>query len=248
MPSRRILFIADDFGMSSTINAAILHAHLNGALHGACLMVGQPGTDEAIELAHRHPSLRIGWHLHLNDSRPLTVTKWPWGDSPAKAGLAITFFPAARRLARAEIAAQWQALREAGIEIRWVNAHHHIHLVPVVRKLLVDTVTADPDFTGWLRWGQPRFFADSVVKRAYGLLDSLLQAPSRKSLPLRSSSTLWGLDRTFAMNDREIESVLPELGAGLHEFMFHPRSTDPADPDADMRCLMALRDRFRADA
>ncbi len=245
---REILFIADDFGMSSKINAAILRAHLDGALHGTCLMMGQPDTDEAIELAHRHPTLQIGWHLHLNDSQPLTVTEWPWGNSPAKAGLAMTFFPAARSLARAELAAQWQALKKTGIEIRYVNAHHHIHLVPVIRKLLVNIIAADPDFAGWLRWGQPCFFADSVAKRAYGLIDSLLQAPSRKRMPIRSSSTLWGLDRTFAMNAQEIESVLPELGAGLHEFMFHPRSSDPTNPDADMRCLLALRDRFTAHA
>ena len=94
--STRIIFIADDFGMSPEINAAIVRAHVGGALHGACLMMGQAGTDDAIELGRRHPTLQIGWHLHLNDSRPLTVDRWPWGTSPARAGLRMAISPSAK--------------------------------------------------------------------------------------------------------------------------------------------------------
>lgn len=237
--STRIFFIADDFGMSPEINAAIVRAHLEGALHGACLMMGQPGTAGAIELARRHPTLQIGWHLHLNDSLPMTVESWPWGHSPARAGLSMVLSPDARALARQEIDAQWSALRETGLECRFVNTHHHLHWHPFVRRRLVETVASDAGFDGWMRWGAPRFFGHGGT--GYALIERFLQAPARKRLGVCHSDTLWGLDRTFAMCNDEIASVLSGLGPGLHEFMFHPR---PGDSDADTRCLIALRERF----
>jgi hypothetical protein len=41
------------------------------------------------------------------------------------------------------------------------------------------------------------------------------------------------------MNAQEIAAVIPDLGAGLHEFIFHPRSLEA---DRDTRCLMELRE------
>jgi len=236
--SRDILFIADDFGMSAAINAAILRAHVDGALHGACLMMGQAGTDEAIELAREHESLQIGWHLHLNDSQPLTVGEWPWGASPARAGLAIAGLPRARTLTRTEMLRQWQAFADTGLECRFANAHHHLHWHPFVRRQLVETLSADRRFAGWLRWGRPCRFDGDTPPAGYGLIDRLLQAPQRSRMQIRQSTTLWGLDRAFAMDAREVAAILPTLGAGLHEFMFHPR---PGDDDADTRCLVELR-------
>lgn len=239
--NRQVLFIADDFGVSSAVNAAIVRAHLHGALHGACLMLGQPGTADAIELARRHPSLQIGWHLHLNDSEPLTVPAWPWGRSPARAGLSIAVSARARALASAEIRRQWQELTDTGLECRFVNAHHHLHWHPFVRRQVVATITATGGFDGWLRWGRPRFFERVPAAAGYTMIDALLQAPCRARLPVRQSSTLWGLGRTFAMSADEIAAVLPSLGAGLHEFMFHPR---PGEEDADTQCLMELGARW----
>jgi len=232
--------------MSGVINAAILKAHVEGALDAACLMVGQPGTAEAIEMARAHPGLRIGWHVHLNDSQPMTMDAWPWRKSPARAGIAMTFSKSARRLAEAELVAQWQALKETGLPISFVNAHHHIHLVPFVREQLIGLLQNDDVFDGWIRWGEPRFFDNSIARYAYWVVDALLQAPARRRLSIRASDTLWGLDRPFAMNASEVAAVIPQLGAGLHEFMFHPRSPDAAPADVDTACLLALRATRRA--
>jgi predicted glycoside hydrolase/deacetylase ChbG (UPF0249 family) len=241
MDSARILFIADDFGMSADINAAIVRAHVEGALHGACLMMGQPGTNDAIELARRYPTLQVGWHLHLNDSMPLTIDDWPWGRSPARAGLALAISPSARSLAATEIAAQWRALIGTGLECRFVNTHHHLHWHPFVRRRMIATITEGGGFAGWMRWGRPRFFGPDPSRFGYALVEGLLQARQRRRLGCHHSDALWGIDRTFAMNADEIASVMPTLGPGLHEFMFHPRAGD-ADPDT--LCLIELRERF----
>ncbi len=233
---REVVFIADDFGRSIEGNEAIVHAHEHGRLHGAALMMGQPATEHAVSLARRYPALQVGLHLHLVDSRPCTVPAWPWGDSPARAGFALGFLPRMRALARREIRTQWQSFRSTGLTCRFVNAHHHLHVHPFVRQVLGEILPAD--FSGWVRWGRPRFFSTYTGRMGYEALYLLLQAPARRRWPCHVSTTLWGVDRTFAMSADEIRHVLPTLGPGLHEFMFHPRSRRG---DRDTDCLVALR-------
>ncbi len=234
---REIVYVADDLGLSDRVNEAIIHAHRCGVLDGASLMLGQPATEAAVALAKEHPSLQIGWHLHLVDSQPCTRPRWPWGDSPAGAGFAIGFSSRMRGLVRAELQHQWQAFLDTGLPCCFVNSHHHIHIHPFVRKTVLETLPTE--FTGWVRWGRPRFFGRTPLRVGYHTLDTFLQAPYRRRLPFATSTTLWGVDRTFNMQQAEISAVLPSLGDGLHEFMFHPRRMD-ADPDTS--CLVALKE------
>lgn len=234
---RKIVFIADDLGADEAVNDAVFRAHREGALHGAALMPGQPGTAAAVERARECPSLEIGWHLHLADSTPLSVARWPWGRSPAAAGFALGLSGAMRRLVRREIRLQWDAFRATGLTCRFVNAHHHLHVHPFVRRTLLETLPGD--FAGWIRWGRPCFFGRGTSRAFHGLAYRALQRPHASGWPWPASTTLWGIDRTFAMNAHEIARVLPALGPGLHEFLFHPRDTES---DADTRCLLALRD------
>jgi len=101
--------------------------------------------------------------------------------------------------------------------------------------------TLPPDFRGWVRWGRPSFFSPSRAEVFYQMLDALFQARYRARSPHRLSTTLWGIDRTFNMNAREILGVLPCLGGGLHEFMFHPRRVEG---DLDTRALLDLKGRI----
>ena len=238
---REIVFIADDLGMSEDVNRAIVHAHRHGALDGASLMLGQPATRHAVRLARETPTLAVGWHLHLNDSLPLTAAAWPWGRTVRAAGVALGLSARRRAFARREIRAQWEAFRATGLSCRFVNAHHHIHAHPFVIRQLVATV--GPELGGWLRWGRPRFFARRPAALAHRALGLALQSSWRRRLPYRTSATLWGLDRTFAMRASEVEHALATLGDGLHEFMFHPRRIEN-DPDTD--CLLQLAGQRRS--
>lgn len=231
--TRKIIFIADDFGLNNTVNEAIVYSHRNGVLNGTALMLGQPGSEQAIALAKENPQLEIGWHLHVVDSQPMSCAEWPWR-TPTAAGFSIGFSRKARELVRKEIEMQWKAFLKTGLHCSFVNAHHHLCIHPFVRKTLVETV--GNEFNGWLRWGKPQFFGPSQA--GYHILDKLLQAPHRTRFPFSLSNTLWGIDRTFAMNAKEVSEVIPTLDDGLHEFMFHPRSIES---DKDTQCLVELK-------
>jgi hypothetical protein len=229
------IFVADDFGMNDEINEAILRAHLSGDLNGASLMMAQPFTEDAVAKAHAHPTLQIGWHLHLNDSLPASVERWPWGASPARAGFSIGLSSTARKLMRREVARQWELFQATGLECRFINSHHHLHAHPFVYRALLDVV--GPRFQGWIRLGRPRAFRSPSLSLLWSALERVYLERRRRLSVWRSTDTLWGLDRIFRMQAVEVEAALPTLPDGLHEFLFHPRTRSCPDT----LCLIELK-------
>lgn len=222
MNRREVFFIADDFGWSRDVNAAILDCHRTGALHGASLMMGQSGTADAVALAQANPRLQIGWHLHLCNSQPLTRPEWPWGRSYSRAGWSIGLSPASWRLMRRELAEQWKQFLATGLPCAFINAHHHLHVHPLVFRELRRIVPAD--WPAWWRLGRPMRFGSGAKE----WWDHLVADCHRRS-PWPSSDTFWGVDRLYAMNAAEIRAAIAALPPGRHEFMFHPRTV--GDPD-----------------
>jgi predicted glycoside hydrolase/deacetylase ChbG (UPF0249 family) len=232
---KQVIFVADDFGMNAGINEAILHAHVSGGLHAAALMMAQPGTDEAVAMARSHPGLQIGWHLHLNDSRPAALERWPWGSSPVRAGISIGLLRSSREIMRREVSRQWELFRETGLPCQFVNSHHHLHAHPAIHRTLAEIL--GPDFKGWIRLGRVRFFRPSPPFFNPSLLVDAFLRRGRKLSMWRSTDTLWGLDRLFAMKAHEVRAAIPTLPEGFHEFLFHPRNLSCPDT----RCLLELK-------
>src|ERR1700676_1004591 len=60
---KRVIFSADDFGLTIAVNEAVERAHRDGILDQASLMVAGAAADDAIRRARTLPSLRVGLHL-----------------------------------------------------------------------------------------------------------------------------------------------------------------------------------------
>lgn len=229
--NRTIVFTADDLGWDENTNLTIERAHRNGVLTAASLMMGQPGTTHALEVIRRNPDLQIGWHFHACDSQPLICREWPWGTSEVRAGVTLAVSRAARELIRRELAEQWKQLLAAGVNVRFVNGHHHLHIHPFIAREMHRLIGGS--FNGWVRGFEARFFGANP-KGNLGF--RILSRWSARWLKLWSANqrtdTLWGLDRTFCMNANEVAQVLPTLPDGFHEFMFHPRKEGDADETA----------------
>jgi hypothetical protein len=229
--NRTLVFTADDLGWDENTNLAIERAHREGVLTAASLMPGQPGTAHALEIIRRNPGLHIGWHFHACDSRPLTCRTWPWRNSAARAGIALAVSPAARRLIREELAEQWNQLTATGVNVHFINGHHHLHIHPFIAREMQRLIAGS--FAGWVRGFEARFFGEKPQGSWFYQTLSCWSARWLKPWPAsRRTDSLWGLDRTFRMNAQEVAQVLPTLPAGFHEFMFHPRKTGDADETA----------------
>ena len=144
--ARRLIVNADDFGLSASVNEAVIRAHREGILTTASLMVNEPGFDEAVRLARENPKLGVGLHLTLlHGHAALLPEKIPglvnprgeFGNSPVGVGLRYFFNRGVRGSLRAEIHAQFEKFRSTGLPLDHVNGHLHLHLHPAVFKILM---------------------------------------------------------------------------------------------------------------
>ncbi len=62
---KHLIVNADDFGLTTGINAGIVQAHLHGIVSSATLMVHGAAAAEAAAWAREHPSLGVGLHIDL---------------------------------------------------------------------------------------------------------------------------------------------------------------------------------------
>ena len=137
---RSLVLNADDFGMSADHNLAIMQAHLVGSIQSASLMMGEMGTDEAIDLALRTPTLQVGIHVALTDATPVLppefipeIVQSNGKFHATELGLikaSLTY--AGRQQIAAEVEAQFRAFYRSGLPFDHVNTHRHSHQIPSI--------------------------------------------------------------------------------------------------------------------
>jgi hopanoid biosynthesis associated protein HpnK len=143
---RGLIVTADDFGLHRRVNLAVEHAHLNGVLSAASLMIGAPAARDAVALARDLPHLRVGLHLVLADGaalmpraaiRALLDEHGRFGDNMVRDGVRFFFLPHVRKQLAREIRAQFEAFAQTGLTLDHVNTHKHFHLHPTVLGLIL---------------------------------------------------------------------------------------------------------------
>ncbi len=146
MPARLILN-ADDFGLTHGINRAVGELHSAGVLTSATLMANGSAFDDAVAVAHAHPTLGVGCHVVLTDGVPVSPPEaipsllGPDGKSfrPSLADfLRATLLGRVREeeIAR-EAQAQIEKLQQASINITHIDTHKHTHLFPAIARPLL---------------------------------------------------------------------------------------------------------------
>jgi hypothetical protein len=236
---RRISLIADDYGISPAVNAAIRDLAARGRLSGTSVMMPAPSLVAAA------PRVAIGLHTTLTAPfRPLTP-----GFAPTRDG---AFLPLAAVMARgclgrldrqkiaAEIAAQLAAFATAfGRPPDFVDGHQHVQLVPVVRDALL-AVTQQMAPRAWVRQcGSVR----RSMSDPKGLLIDWLSRRFRaraETLGIRTNPAFAG---TYTFDETaQIAALFPRFLDGLPDggvVMCHPGEVDDElrrlDPLTDLR-------------
>ncbi len=136
----RLIVNADDFGMTSGINRAIVELHEAGVLTSATLMARATATDEAIKAAKATPSLGVGCHVVLVDGEPISrdlTTLAREGAFQATLGAFVKKLLAGAIRSdemEQEARAQIQLLQLRGVHLTHVDAHKHTHMFPQVLR------------------------------------------------------------------------------------------------------------------
>jgi hopanoid biosynthesis associated protein HpnK len=133
---KRLIFTADDFGMSLEVNEAVEAAHRDGVLTSASLVVAGDAAEDALRRMQRMPALSVGLHLALFGA-PATVAGTELGAAPVREGIAMMLGSHARARARREIEAQIRGFAATGLPLTHLDGHWHCHQHPAVLAMAI---------------------------------------------------------------------------------------------------------------
>lgn len=105
--------IIDDFGLTNSINEAVVELHSLGIITGASIMYNKDFTDEAIELALLN-GITVGLHFNITQ-----------GDGLSKE-LALNM---EIHKVREELEKQLSYFNNKGIKITYIDMHHNINFI-----------------------------------------------------------------------------------------------------------------------
>jgi hopanoid biosynthesis associated protein HpnK len=254
----RLIVNADDFGLTSGVNRAIVELHQAGVLTSTTLMAKAAATEPAIALALQNPSLGVGCHIVLVDGEPVlppreipTLVDSRTGCFPPKLTAFLSrLFTGRIRSAEieAEAAAQIALLQHRGLRLTHVDTHKHAHMFPaVLRPVLRAAAKAgihavrNPFEPEWAVRASPRA---SIVRSAEVFALRRFGPYFRRILSEEGLSTTDGtiaVAATGVVNADTVRSLLQQLPSGTWELVTHPGYND-ADLDKIQTRLRESRD------
>ncbi len=243
---KRLIVTGDDYGASLPVNEAIETAHRDGILTAACLMVGAPMAEDAVERARRSPNLRVGLHVVVVRGRPVLaperIPNLVDGDGRfdgnlVRAGFRYYFVPRVRRQLAAEIRAQFEAFQATGLALDHANAHNHMHLHPTVLRLIVDI---------------GREFGLAAVRLPHEPGGGIFLAPwialmkrRLRRTGLRFNDFIFGIRDTGRMDGDALRRIIATLPDGVSEIFLHPATGRWAEMESEAAGFR-FEDEFKA--
>lgn len=260
---RRLIVNADDFGLTSGVNRAIVEAHNGGIVTSATLMANGPTFSEAVALSRLASGLSVGCHVVLVDGSPVS----PVEQVPSLIKREGQFHDSLATFARlavvgnldpiqieAEVTAQIRKLQSAGVTVSHLDTHKHTHMFPRVLQAVIkaaktcgvpairnpfETVKlaqlcAYPDT--WKRWLEVR----TLKKFSAKFRESLCEAG------LRSPDGTVGIVATGSLGHRFLRFILENLSDGTWELVCHPGYNDAQLQKVRTRLRESREEELRA--
>jgi hypothetical protein len=142
---KKLIINADDFGINSTVNTAIVNCFQKGIINSTTLMANMEGFDEAVKLAKQHEiSDKIGLHINLMEGKSLTdLSGTDFTDElgffklNAVKNPRIFFSTSLQKKIKNEILAQYDKLILNGIQPNHLDSHIHVHILPYLVSIFV---------------------------------------------------------------------------------------------------------------
>lgn len=142
---KNVIINADDFGLKSSVNEAIIESFTKGLINSTTLMANMQGFEEAINLAHEKKiTKKIGVHLVLTEGVSLTegiksmkflFNKKEFTPELRNKNLFL-LNKSEQNLIFKEYSAQIEKIRNNGIPITHLDTHHQIHDMWAIFNLL----------------------------------------------------------------------------------------------------------------
>ena len=238
LTQRRLIVTADDFGLTSEINAGIIEAHTRGILGSTALLMNGTATDEALRLIPQYPKLEVGIHLGIVEGYALggranSLTDELRYFDPERLCLhrawprfLLRYLTGRIRLSEleAELDLQLSRMREALGKIPFANGTQHLHLLPGVTEIVLRLLRKH--HVPSLRLpARSRCVPGSWRRRHYNMALSLLGHRASQQAQTAGISTakyFAGFDVCGRLGTVTLAKLLQAMPNGTMELMTHP--------------------------
>jgi hopanoid biosynthesis associated protein HpnK len=223
-------------------------------------MVGAPAAADAVARARRLPGLAVGLHLVLVDGQPLAAepgkglvrADGAFDRNLGRAALQMALRPAVRRQLAREIRAQFEAFCATGLVLDHVNAHKHMHLHPIVARMIVEiggqygmrAVRVPDEPVAPLRRAFPEERYPLPLYRPW--VKALRRRLARAGLS--TNDHVFGIAWSGGMVEDRLLRLLPCLPDGVSEIYCHPANAAEGRDDrrrAELAALLSARIKER---
>ncbi len=220
---RRLIVNADDFGFTRDVNRGIVEAHLRGILTATTLMANGDAFDDAVRLAHEHPTIDVGCHLVLVQGTSLLRAGTLLPSSVSELIQAVLL----RRIdPYAELKPQIERILQAGIDPLHLDTHKHTHLLPPIldavarlsQEYKIPWVRRPFDLpleAGHVPWSK------RALNRGLRIVRSRLHRKLAQH-GCRTTDNFAGFQWTGRYRAEQLIALLDLLPEGSTEFMTHP--------------------------
>jgi len=241
---RRLIINADDFGLTSGVNRAIIEGNRDGVVTSATIMANASAVSEAIALAKATPQLKTGCHVVLIDGEPLSSDLPTLTQATGRFRSSLKDFARAawrRKIAPEEVQreadAQIRKIQSSGITVTHVDTHKHTHLfphilAPVVRAAKGCGIRAVRNpFEPFRSWSpgslaaMPRLWLRSTAVAAFGVFTSEFRRIIQQEGMLSPDGTV-GIAATGLLDQKVLLAIVRALPAGTWELVCHPGYAD----------------------
>jgi predicted glycoside hydrolase/deacetylase ChbG (UPF0249 family) len=228
---------ADDYGYYDCVSRGILHSARRGIVTATGMFATASRFDEHVAWLRDFETLDLGLHLNLTSQTPLTrgmrdkTARWG-GRFPGKFPMAGAVL--SRRIEVKDVEREWRAQIERclneGLQLRFINSHEHIHMLPglfpmvqgLAREYGIPHVRL-PTAETLNGWGGGALVRDAAMR--------VLAAFNRRHLATPAPRFL-GMGPSGRLSFDYLSRALPTLESGdVYELMCHPGQHDAAEVD-----------------
>lgn len=241
---RRLIVNADDFGLTSGVNRAIIEGNRSGIVTSATLMANAKATESAIDLAVAQPSLKTGCHVVLIDGVPLTANLPSLTENSQRLRTSLKQFAltairgqiSADEIQR-EAEAQIRKIQSRGIMLTHLDSHKHTHMFPHVLRPVLRAAKAcgirairNP-FEPLRSWpigmllGTPGLWLRSVGVMAFQMFAAEFRRALKEEGMVSTDGTV-GIAVTGLLDQQKLLRILEALPEGTWELVCHPGYSD----------------------
>lgn len=216
---------ADDFGLSKTVNQAILYCFKKNLIQCTSLMVNMPFADEAVAISKKEGfSHLLGLHINLVEGAPLSseIKKTRFCDenglfngSIMRGKCRLIMSREETIAVKEEIEAQFTKFFDYGCRCHHIDSHRHSHTNYPVLKIILKLAKSLSDCPIRLSCNIPSY-------RNKGLKGFYKKVINKKIKKFNSSHSKSSISKFGSLNDFEKFEKEDASKEAVVELMIHP--------------------------